>query len=76
VRQFLQDSYGQEFYYDHKRLLGGQAQKVSVGYCTTSYVDPGRGLFYVGKAIQDLAFCEPEEVMYLLYHGKEGSSKK
>jgi citrate synthase len=44
-----------------------------VGYCTTSYVDPGRGLFYVGKAIQDLAFSEPEEVMYLLYYGKEGS---
>ena len=47
-----------------------------VGYCTTSYVDPARGLFYVGKAIQDLAFCEPEEVIYLLYHGKEGSTKE
>lgn len=44
-----------------------------VGYCTTSYVDPQKGLFYVNKPIPELAYWEPIEVIYLLYHGKEGS---
>lgn len=42
-----------------------------VGYCTTSAVDPVKGLSYVGSPIVDLAFKEPEEVIYLLYYGKE-----
>ena len=45
-----------------------------VGYCTTSTVDPAKGLFYSGHHIAELAFKEPEAVIYLLYHGKEGSS--
>lgn len=44
-----------------------------VGYCTTSTVDPQKGLFYVGKPVSELARWEPEQVIYLLYHGKEGS---
>jgi citrate synthase len=44
-----------------------------VGYCTTSTVDPNNGLFYVGKSVDLLASREPEEVIYLLYYGKEGS---
>lgn len=45
-----------------------------IGYCTTSFVDPQKGLFYVGKPIAELAFWEPERVIHLLYTGKEGSS--
>ncbi len=41
------------------------------GYCTTSYVDAQKGLFYVGKSVFDLAYQSPEEVISLLYHGKE-----
>ena len=41
-----------------------------VGYCTTSSVDPIKGLYYVGHPITELASKEPEEVMYLLYYGK------
>ena len=43
-----------------------------VGYCPTSTVDPSKGLFYVGKPISEIAHWEPEQVIYLLYHGKEG----
>lgn len=44
-----------------------------VGYCSTSYVDAQKGLFYVNKPIPELAGWEPEQVIYLLYHGKEGN---
>ncbi len=47
-----------------------------VGYCTTSSVHPTEGLFYRGKPIQDLAYKEPEEVIYLLYYGKEGTKEE
>lgn len=47
-----------------------------VGYCTTSFVDAQKGLFYCGKPIKELAYKEPQEVIYLLYYGKEGSPKE
>lgn len=47
-----------------------------VGYCTTSTVDPTKGLFYSGKSVSDLAFWVPEEVIFLLYYGKEGSKEE
>lgn len=47
-----------------------------VGYCTTSSVDPQKGLFYMGMPIGTLAFWEPEEVIYLLYHGKKGNAEE
>ncbi len=47
-----------------------------VGYCVTSFVDPVKGLFYVGRPLQELAFWQPEQVIYLLYHGREGSEKE
>lgn len=49
---------------------------VPVGYCTTSTVEPEKGLLYAGKKVQELAFKEPEEVIYLLYHGKESSKEE
>ena len=47
-----------------------------VGYCTTSSVDPEKGLFYMGRPVSEMASSRPEEVMYLLYHGKEGSKEE
>ncbi|MGK5594017.1 MAG: citrate (Si)-synthase [Parachlamydiaceae bacterium] len=47
-----------------------------VGYCTTSTVDPMKGLFYCGQAVKDLAYQEPENVIYLLYHGRTGSEEE
>ena len=44
-----------------------------VGYCTTSSVDPQKGLFYVGRPVSELAAWTPEEVIYLLQFGKAGS---
>lgn len=44
-----------------------------VGYCTTSSVDPQKGLFYVGRPVSELSKRDPEDVIYLLYHGKEAS---
>lgn len=39
-----------------------------VGTCRTSKVDPIKGLSYVGYPIADLAFEEPEAVVYLLFY--------
>lgn len=47
-----------------------------IGYCTTSSVDPMKGLTYSGKNVVDLAFKEPAEVIYLLYTGHEGTQKE
>ncbi|MGR3973079.1 MAG: citrate (Si)-synthase [Candidatus Rhabdochlamydia sp.] len=41
-----------------------------VGYCPTSTVDPLKGLFYRGIAIQDVAKWRAEKGMYLLLKGK------
>lgn len=43
-----------------------------VGYCTTSSVDPEKGLFYVEQPIAELANWEPESVISLLYQGEKG----
>jgi citrate synthase len=45
-----------------------------VGYCTTSSVDPMKGLFYVGRPVTELADRSPEEVIYLLFFGKEATA--
>lgn len=45
-----------------------------VGYCMTSHVDAKKGLFYIGKPIPELAYWKPLEVIFLLYHGREGST--
>lgn len=45
-----------------------------VGYCTTSHVDPTKGLFYVEHPIEELATWEPEKVIFLIYHGREGNA--
>lgn len=47
-----------------------------VGYCTTSSVDPMKGLYYVGKPVSEMTDWEPERVIYLLYHGREGSASE
>lgn len=46
---------------------------IPVGYCTTSSVDPQKGLFYVGREVSQLAAKSPEEVIFLLYFKREGS---
>lgn len=47
---------------------------VPVGYCVTSFVDPYKGLSYIGRPIAELAQKDPIEVMYLLYYGEMGTS--
>lgn len=47
-----------------------------VGYCTTSSVDPVKGLTYGGKPVSDMADWSPERVIYLLYYGKDGTSSE
>ncbi|MFW5844687.1 MAG: citrate/2-methylcitrate synthase, partial [Planctomycetota bacterium] len=41
---------------------------VPVGYCTTSSVDPEKGLHYVDTPITALSDKDPEDVIYLLIH--------
>ncbi|WP_194847722.1 citrate (Si)-synthase [Candidatus Neptunochlamydia vexilliferae] len=47
-----------------------------VGYCTTSFVDPEKGLFYRGRPISELYKWEPERVLFFLLNGKEGSAQE
>lgn len=47
-----------------------------VGYCTTSSVDPSKGLFYAGRQVSEIDHWEPEQVIYLLYHGNEGKTEE
>lgn len=41
-----------------------------IGYVSTSEVKPNEGLFYREKPIKELSSKSPEEVIYLLLHGK------
>lgn len=47
-----------------------------VGYCTTSSVDPDKGLFYRGKPVSELCHWSAEKTIYLLYHGQEPSEQE
>ena len=44
------------------------------GYCTTSKVDPQKGLHYGDIPVSQLIDKSPEDVIYLLYYGKVGSA--
>ncbi len=46
---------------------------IPVGYCTTSSVDPEKGLFYCGIPVSSITHWSSEKAIYLLYHGKEPS---
>jgi isocitrate dehydrogenase len=48
--------------------LDSGLRSVPVGHCVTSFVDPIDGVHYAGYAIADLAYKEPEEVIYLLFN--------
>lgn len=47
-----------------------------VGYCITSTVDPLKGLSYAGRPVSEIDHWEPEQVIYLIYHGKEGTAEE
>lgn len=49
---------------------------IPVGYCPTSFVDPIKGLSYVGKPITELINRSPIEIIYFLYHRKEGNKEE
>lgn len=46
-----------------------------VGHCTTSTVDPIKGLYYLNFPVADIAYWEPERAIHLLYAGKDGSKE-
>lgn len=45
-----------------------------IGYCTTSFVHPEKGLFYANRPVSEIHAWDPEAVIYLLYHGREGTA--
>lgn len=47
-----------------------------VGYCTTSTVDPIKGLFYAGYPLSQLSDCTAEEVLFLLFYGRLSDPKE
>jgi len=48
---------------------------VPVGFCSTSYVDAKKGLFYAGRPIFEVITWKPVEVIYLLMHGEDADPK-
>ena len=56
-----------------KEELESGLRGVPVGYCVTSFVDPMKGLTYVGRPISEMGNSSPIEVIYLLYHGETGN---
>lgn len=42
-----------------------------VGYCTTSFVDPEKGLYYRGRPITEFKDMDPESVIFFLTTGQE-----
>ena len=44
-----------------------------VGYCSTSSVDPEKGLFYRGIPVRECSTWDPKEVIFLLYNKKKGT---
>lgn len=59
-----------------KDSLESGLRGVPVGYCVTSFVDPMKGLSYVGRPIAELANQDPIDVIYLLYYGEMGSKQQ
>ncbi|MBP9841302.1 MAG: citrate (Si)-synthase [Simkaniaceae bacterium] len=53
-----------------EELLETGLRGVPVGYCTTSRVDPEKGLFYREKPINYFKAWDPEKVIHFLYSGK------
>jgi citrate synthase len=47
-----------------------------VGYCVTSFVDPYKGLTYVGRPITEVLNKNPFEVIYLLLSGEMGTTEQ
>lgn len=47
-----------------------------VGYCTTSTVNPTKGLFYGDKSIAEIASWTPERVVFFLYYGRDGTNNE
>ena len=47
---------------------------VPVGYCTTSSVDPHKGLYYCQHPVSDMADWDPLRVICLLVQGKDPSA--
>ncbi|NGX39422.1 MAG: Citrate synthase [Chlamydiae bacterium] len=47
-----------------------------VGYCVTSFVDSVKGLHYCNQPVSAIANRPPQEVIYLLVYGKEGTEKE
>jgi citrate synthase len=49
---------------------------IPVGYCTTSSVDPMKGLYYGGRPLSEMADWDPVRVIYLLKNGQEGTDSE
>lgn len=47
-----------------------------VGYCTTSDVDPYKGLYYTGSPVSKMTDQEPISIIYRLFKGKDGSESE
>ncbi len=59
-----------------KDNLDSGLRGIPVGYCTTSHVDPQKGLSYIGRPVSEMTGWDPVEVIYLLYYGETGSKEQ
>ena len=45
-------------------------RNIPVGYCSSSYIDANKGLFYAGRPLKEVVLWEPTKVIYLPYDQK------
>lgn len=64
----MNDSGEQETIFEVKEShLDTGLRGIPVGTCRTSFVDPMKGVHYVGYPISDLADMDPEDIIFLLF---------
>ena len=57
----------EELFKIHRSHLNTGLRGIPVGTCKTSFVDPLKGVHYVGYPVSDLANLDPEDIVYLLF---------
>ena len=61
------DDHDEELFKINRSHLNTGLRGIPVGTCKTSFVDPMKGVHYVGYPVSDLANLDPEDIVYLLF---------
>jgi citrate synthase len=59
-----------------KDHLTNGLRKIPLGFCSTSYIDEKKGIYYAGRSIEELIDKDPIEVIHLLFSGWEATDSE